>query len=168
MKHFVITILGNDRLGIVDQLSSAVKQAGGNWLGSSMSRMAGQFAGILEVTIANDQAESLKSALIRIDDLSIHFTDGAADETATQKLYRLQVTANDRAGIVQDVSHVLNSLSVNVQQLESRCESAPNWGSPLFRAEVTVALPESLDADDLQEQLESIADDLTVDIDRTN
>lgn len=51
MKHLVITVIGQDRPGLVGALSDTVYQHKGNWLGSSMSKLAGQFAGILQVDI---------------------------------------------------------------------------------------------------------------------
>ena len=43
---FIITFIGDDRPGLVEQLSAAIEQSGGNWLESRMSHLAGKFAGI--------------------------------------------------------------------------------------------------------------------------
>ena len=43
----VLTVIGDDRPGLVGQLSAAISKHNGNWLESSMSHLAGKFAGIV-------------------------------------------------------------------------------------------------------------------------
>src|SRR5258708_1142979 len=45
----VMTVIGEDRPGLVDSVAGIVADHGGNWLESRMSRLGGQFAGILRV-----------------------------------------------------------------------------------------------------------------------
>ena len=71
---------------------------------------------------------------------------------------------NDKAGIVQELTSVLNQFNLNILNFSSRCESAPNWGSLIFKANAVIAVPEGFDDDALQDALESLANDLVVDI----
>ena len=59
----VLTILGQDRPGLVGSLAQVVAEHGANWVESRMAHLAGQFAGILRVEIAAEQAEPLTLAL---------------------------------------------------------------------------------------------------------
>ncbi|MBL8502453.1 MAG: glycine cleavage system protein R, partial [Rhodocyclaceae bacterium] len=45
----VLTVIGDDRPGLVGELSAAISSHQGNWLESSMSHLAGKFAGIVKV-----------------------------------------------------------------------------------------------------------------------
>ena len=63
----VITVISADKPGLVESLAQVINRHGGNWLESRMARMAGQFAGILRVDVANDQLEALR---IDLDGLS--------------------------------------------------------------------------------------------------
>jgi glycine cleavage system regulatory protein len=45
----VLTVIGDDRPGLVGELSAAIAAHQGNWLESSMSHLAGKFAGIVRV-----------------------------------------------------------------------------------------------------------------------
>ena len=45
------TVIGRDRPGLVQRLASLVADHGGNWLESRMSRLGGEFAGILRLTV---------------------------------------------------------------------------------------------------------------------
>ena len=44
-SYLVMTVLGNDRPGLVRSLADTVASHGGNWLESRMARLAGQFPG---------------------------------------------------------------------------------------------------------------------------
>jgi glycine cleavage system regulatory protein len=47
----VLTVIGADRKGLVQSLSERISAVGGNWEESRMARLAGQFAGILRITV---------------------------------------------------------------------------------------------------------------------
>jgi len=82
-------------------------------------------------------------------------------------MLRIEVMGNDRAGIVQELTNVLHGFNLNILHFASTCESAPNWGSQMFKAQLRVGVSADLDRDDLQEALEAVANDLVVDITTT-
>lgn len=165
MKHLVITVIGNDRPGLVEALSDAVYQNHGNWLASSLTKLAGQFAGILQVEVASQYIPVLKKALTQIDGLQIHIVEDENQTAPAITLYHLTVTGNDRPGIVKDVTTQLNKMGVNINKLKTDTQSAPNWGYPIFTAHFQLELPPGLDLEAIQYALEQLADDLNVDID---
>src|SRR6476660_8547583 len=59
----VLTVIGADRPGIVEQLSDQVLAAGANWEESRMARLAGKFAGLLRVGVDTDRADRLAAGL---------------------------------------------------------------------------------------------------------
>lgn len=75
----------------------------------------------------------------------------------------LELTANDRAGIVQEISSVIHHQGGNLIKLVSSQSSAPHTGQLMFKAKVQVEMKED-NLDDLVSALEHIADDLMVDI----
>lgn len=166
MKRLVATIIGPDQPGIVEQLSQLALNYHANWLGSSMSELAGQFAGIFELEVPDEGFEPLSMALRSLDHLLVSLAEGHdAPGTYSGQQLQLTITGNDRPGIVQQVSARVRALETNILKLNTRCQSAPNWGAPLFVAELTVALPAGLQPGDLQDALERLADDLMVDLD---
>src|SRR3990167_11495407 len=54
MDHLVLTVIAQDQPGLVERIAQCISEHGGNWLESRMSRMAGQFAGILRVDVPLD------------------------------------------------------------------------------------------------------------------
>ena len=65
----VLTVIGQDRPGLVELLSRAVTDHGGNWEASRMARMSGRFAGILQISVPQEQAEELAEAQRRAQDI---------------------------------------------------------------------------------------------------
>lgn len=165
MKHLVITVVGKDRPGLVETLSDTVYQNHGNWLASSLSKLAGQFAGILQIEVATQYVPLLSQALANIADLQIHIVEDDSKVVPTTTLHHLIVTGNDRLGIVKEVTGKLTELGVNINKLKTDTQSAPNWGYPIFTAEFQLELPAELQLDVVQDELEKLADDLNIDLD---
>ena len=165
-SYLVLTVIGDDRPGLVEQLAQIVARNSGNWLESSMSQLAGKFAGILRVSVPDENADQLVSELESLSDslkLVIEKGSGELSEEASQAL-TLNLIGNDRPGIIREISAALARQKVNVEELNTECTIAPMSGETLFNAEVRMKVPTDLDLDALQKGLEQIADDLIVDI----
>src|ERR1051326_5261050 len=54
-----MTVIGPDRPGLVESVADLVASHGGNWLEGRMSRLGGQFAGILRVEVSADKERAL-------------------------------------------------------------------------------------------------------------
>ncbi len=170
MKTFlVLTLIGEDKPGLVESLAQIVSDNHGNWLESDMSRLAGQFAGILRISVDEASVDALVSALEALTPKmqlvvvrSSHQEEAGSD--AQRRGVQLSLVANDRPGIIRDISRVLAQLQVNVDDLETVCRSAPMASGTLFHARALLHLPAALSIDDLREALEQIADDLIVEL----
>ncbi|MBQ1784300.1 MAG: glycine cleavage system protein R [Gammaproteobacteria bacterium] len=163
MATLVLTVIGDDRLGIVEDLSRLVREADGNWLNANLGRLAGKFAGIIEVELPATAVAKLQQHLAMLTGLQISCHLGSSGGSDSSPPLQLRVTGNDRPGIVAEITAALRAGGANILQLESRRDSAPNWGSPLFVLDLTVAPNVDTSAVALIEQLEAVADDLMVD-----
>lgn len=166
--YLVLTVIGKDKPGLVESLSEAVAEHGGNWLESSMSQLAGKFAGILRVSVADQRADELIQALGELDDrlkLVIERVD-ENEAVPAPTTVSLSLVGNDRPGIVREISHVLAELAVNVEKLETECSPAPMSNEILFKANATLHVPAGMNLDRLQAGLEKLADDLIVELDK--
>jgi glycine cleavage system regulatory protein len=164
----VFTFVGADQPGLVEKLSHTVAAHGGNWLQSRMSELAGQFAGIVEVEVASEQADDLRAALLALSaqQLSVLVapSPGGASPAAMQTLH-LSILGNDRPGIVREVAQALATRNINVREMNTSVTSAPMSGEPLVTAMAQIQVPQALDLAELKARLDTIADALTVDID---
>ena len=62
-KALVLTLIGADRTGLVETVSQVIAEHGGSWEQSRMARLAGRFAGILQVSVPVDAATGLTAVL---------------------------------------------------------------------------------------------------------
>lgn len=161
----VLTLIGDDRPGLVENLSRVISAHEGNWLESSMAHLAGKFAGILRVGVPAGQAQALQAALDALPALKV-IAETAPEAPTSRPGRRLRFTlvGQDRIGIVREVTAVLARHGVNVEELATHTESAPMSGETLFHASAELLATPSLDPLDLQRDLEQISHELMVDI----
>ena len=130
-----------------------------------MARLAGQFAGILRVTVDSARTDELVASLRQLDGagLQVIARKAAAPEVPASRTVQVQLTANDRPGIVLEVSRIFAERGLNVEELETEVTSAPMSGDPIFVARAVVRPPASFDLHDLRTRLESLGGELMVD-----
>lgn len=167
MNNFlVLTVISDDKPGVVELLARTISQHQGNWLESRMSHLAGKFAGILQVAIAAEQQAALTSALEALSGKGLKVVVEAAkvlDKPACRS-YHFSVVGADRPGIVYEIAQAFAGRNINMDELETSYSSMPWSGEPLFEATGVIEVPEAVDMDALWEQLDVIADELAVDI----
>ena len=166
MTDLVLTLIGPDRPGLVESLAKRVAAHGGNWVESRMAHLAGQFAGILRVEVPPENVPALQAAVAELekDGLRVVAQSGARPEAEGVRAMELEVVGQDHPGIVRDISEVLLRHGVNIQELTTDHVSAPMAGGLLFSAKARLHVPAGTDADRLRDDLETIADDLMVDL----
>ncbi len=160
----VITLVGPDRPGVVKTVAGAVADHGGNWVESRMSRLAGQFAGIVHVDVPVERVEDLRRALTGLD-LSVVVVETGVPEPAPVVRYHLELLGHDRPGIVRDVSQALAARGISVLELETECTSAPWTGEILFRARAELWFPDGTTLDQVRADLAALQGELHLDID---
>ncbi|MCZ7655968.1 MAG: hypothetical protein M5R42_19455 [Rhodocyclaceae bacterium] len=105
--YLVLTVIGDDRPGLVGELAATISSHQGNWLESSMSHLAGKFAGIVRVGVPEAQAAALQAALGRLTALKVVAEASTQKSAATGRRLKLALVGHDRIGIVREVSQVL-------------------------------------------------------------
>ncbi len=163
----VLTIIGPDRPGIVELLARTVTTHEANWLESRMASLAGQFAGILRVSVDESRAGALTRALAELESESLKIvveTSRAEGATPEPQLLQLDLVGNDHPGIVRDISEAFARHDINVEELNTECHAAPMAGGTLFKTTAQLRVPGGVSIDDLRENLEELANELMVDI----
>ncbi|MCY1549691.1 hypothetical protein D9M68_858720 [compost metagenome] len=131
-----------------------------------MSRMAGQFAGILRVAVPAEGYDELVEGLQGLSShgIRVMLAQSGIEPACTWKPILLDLVGNDRPGIVRDITRLLTELGVNLESLLTEVMPAPMSSEPLFHAEAVLAVPLTLPLDVLQAKLETLADDLMVEL----
>ena len=163
-QFLILTAIGDDRPGLVGELSAAISAHQGNWLESSMSHLAGKFAGIVRVAVPEEKAAALQTALGQLAALKVMAESATGKSVAAGRRLKLALVGHDRIGIVREVSQVLAKYAVNVEKLETHTASAPMSAETLFHAQAELFAGAGLDARALKAELERLSDDLMVDI----
>jgi glycine cleavage system regulatory protein len=166
-ESIVLTVIGEDKPGLVEWLATLVADHHGNWMESRMARLSGQFAGILHVEVPSTPRAELGLALSHLNErglqISISSQTSVGAEPQLQQV-TLELVGHDRPGIVRQISRVIAARGVNVQEIETTTDSAPMSGDSLFRARAVLQVPSEVELADLQTDLEQVSHDLMVDI----
>ena len=162
----VLTVIGSDRPGLVELISRIIASHDGNWLESRMSRLGGEFAGIIRVHVPATSEAALVHDLDALsrEGLTVVSRSTSAVVSNPTRFAALDLVGHDRPGIVRDISQALARAGANVEELTTSCESAAMSGEPLFKAAIKISLPDGCDAATIRRELEEIAANLLVDI----
>jgi glycine cleavage system regulatory protein len=167
MISLILTVVGQDRPGLVEMLARTVAAHQGNWLDSHLMRLAGKFAGVVRVEVVPTEISALRQALedLAAQGLEVRcVAEDEADSPQTDSAVSLSLVGSDRPGIVREISRILASKQVNVIDFHSETSGAPMTGGRIFQAAILVRLPEGCPLQELQQELEKIAADLMVDV----
>ncbi|GAA0780040.1 amino acid-binding protein [Roseibium denhamense] len=166
-NHLVFTVIAKDRAGLVERISACIAALGGNWIESSMARLGGEFAGIVRVAIAADQADALVASLQDLSADGIDITlrsDRAGQEAQNGTSAHLDLVSQDHPGILRDITHVLTAQGVSIEHLTTEVVAGSMQGEALFKASADLRLPETLSPGALSDALQETAADLMADI----
>ncbi len=162
----VLTVISEDRPGIVERLSKTLTAHDGNWVESSMLSLADKFAGILYAAVpaqqVGDAIEAFKALSAEGIQVQVERTGKATDHYV--KEITLDLVGQDRPGIVQEIAQVLAGFDVNVDELNTEITEASMSGEMLFNASARLHISEGCDLAGLQQALEELANELMVDI----
>jgi len=166
MIDLVLTLIGPDHPGIVDSVSEVVAAHGGNWLESRMAHLAGKFAGVLCVEVAEDRAQALEEALGRLEVSGLRIVVERSEpvEPARQRAMEIELLGVDRPGLVHEISALLAAHRINVEELSTDRPAAAHSGDRMFHADIRVNIPETVDLAAVRDGLERLAGDLMVEI----
>ncbi|SDS27499.1 glycine cleavage system protein R [Microlunatus soli] len=123
MTTYAITVIAQDRPGIIARVAAALAAEQLNLADSSMTVLRGQLAMTLICT-GQAELERVRAAMTdaAADDLIIHvhLIDGAASVTGTGPSYLLTVHGADRLGIVATLTGVLAEAGGNISDLTTQ------------------------------------------------
>lgn len=163
----VLTFIGDDRPGLVESVSEVLTTHGANWEQSRMASLAGKFAGILLATAPSARFAELKSALEGLSTQGLSLTveqSAEARADVEHRVIRMELMGQDRPGIVHEISSAIAGHGISVEELNTEVEHASMAGGNLFRARATLQVPDGVEEERLRETLESLANEIMVDI----
>jgi glycine cleavage system regulatory protein len=166
MATILLTVIGDDRPGLVSDLSAPINAYGASWERSQMSRLAGKFAGIVLVTVADERLDALAADLTALKAQGLQVALERTDEPVERESLRLhlELLGADHPGIVAEISASLAARHVSIEELSTDVREAPMAGGTLFEAHAVLNAPPTTSTDALRSMLEGLADELMVEI----
>ncbi len=166
-KLLVISALGQDRPGIVNQLSKAIFDSGCNIEDSRMTVLGGEFALILMVSGSWDAIAKLEGQVSALQtDLELTITTRRTSERTDSRgrvPYEIDVVSMDHPGIVQEVTEFFSNRNINIEEMVTGSYAAAHTGTPMFSLKMTVSAPADILIAELRDDFAEFCDDLNLD-----
>ena len=165
----VFSMIGPDRLGIVDELTQLLLQVDGNVETSRMARLGGEFAMLLQVSLPEGNVPRLEQLTEPLNDQGYAITWKATGSSSPAtaggcNYYRLSVAGADHEGIIHSIAHYLSGHGINIEVMDTNTSRAPESGALLFSMQAGLCVPPRLGSDRWQQELQKIGHQENVEI----
>jgi glycine cleavage system transcriptional repressor len=159
----VLSAIGPDRPGLVAELTEYLTSRGANVEDSRMAVLGGDFGILVLVSGGPEPIAAVERDHEAFSDqtglsVMLRRTKSPADHRRAAVIPCL-VTAEaiDQEGIVRAVSRALHQVGVNIVSLETTAFPAPVTGSPLFRLEARIDVPQATGIAKVRRAMEDVA-----------
>ncbi|OGS91983.1 MAG: glycine cleavage system protein R [Gallionellales bacterium GWA2_60_18] len=167
-EYLMITASGEDKVGLVDRLSSRITESGCNIEESRMAVLGGQFALIMLVSGPWNALSKLEGQMDALGEklglTIIHSRTRKRDQTRPALPYSVEVVAMDHPGIVRSLSTFFSKHGINIEELRTDTYPAPHTGTPMFSVTMTVGVPADTHIPTLRGDFLDYCDDLNLDV----
>jgi glycine cleavage system transcriptional repressor len=169
-EYLVLTAVGQDRPGIVSEVTALLAGRGANVADSRMAVLGGDFALMMLVAVPPERAEGLRGELGSLAEelgleLVLRGTRSPAEHRGGQvRSYEVTVHALDHPGIVHAVTTALRELGGNIVALDTSAYQAAVTGAPLFRMSLCADFPAGVSAARLREALTHVSEAANADV----
>ncbi len=171
-SHAIVTAVGADRVGIVDDISREILALSCNIEESRMALLGGDFAALLLVSGETEAVERLfheaPAFAVKLG-LTVQARATAAPQEAADALpYLLESASYDTPGIVHSIATVLRRAGINIASLETDTAPAPWTGAPMFTLRARIAVPRSVSVPALRRDLLALEGEFNLDLKLTS
>jgi glycine cleavage system transcriptional repressor len=166
-NYLVISAIGANRSGLVQQFSKAIKDCGANIVDSRMAVMGNEFAVVMLLGGTWDAIAKIENAIPRLKenlDLTlISKRTEARKQTGNLMPYAVEVVAIDHPGIVHDIAQFFSSRDINIEDMYTGSYAAAHTGTPMFSLHITISIPTNASIAALRGEFMDFCDHLNLD-----
>lgn len=163
----VISAIGSDRTGVVQDLTKVILACGGNIEESRMTTLGSEFAMLLLVSGSWHTLSRLESGLDKLSaDSNLTFTIRKTNERppkGDRMPYAVDVVALDQQGIVFNLANFFAARDIEIADVATRSYAAAHTGAPMFAVQMAVNVPSSVHVAQLREEFHELCDRLNLD-----
>lgn len=161
--HLVMSLAGEDRVGIVKDFTAIISSHGANVEESRMAMLGGDFAILARITL--QQATDVSSVTKAVEKTFPDFSVSCRETTAPlegplgpkRSLWTMLLESPDQPGIVAAVTQALATHGGNVHEIDTETKQAPFASYPLFTMNATFAVNDT-DLDSVSSALTKVED----------
>lgn len=170
VSYVVLTAVGPDRPGLVDEISAFLAGNNVNIEDSRMAVLGGEFAVIMLASGYEGWSENVGDKLAKLEEktglaIQIKPTVAPGQRRKTPSiLHKVTATSMDHPGIVHEITCLLGQHSINIESLDTRVSNAPLSGTPIFNMRGIVSVPADVKISAVRKELEELGDELNVDV----
>jgi len=163
----VVTVVGPDRPGIVRTLSERAQRFGANWAASRLSRLAGEFAGMVHFEVPRENADALATSLQSLETAGLKLViakSDASDAPAGMRGIDLALVGDDRVGIVSQLTHLLAEAGISIEHIHTEIVGSTASAPKKFKVSAHLLVPNAVATDELRRRLEPVASEMKLDL----
>lgn len=166
-QYLVLSAVGADRAGVVNDLTKVVMDCGGNIEESRMVALGSEFAMLLLVSGNWHTLNKLESKLDRLAekrDLTVTLKKTEERQDTEECMpYLVDVVCLDQPGIVFNLAHFFATRDIEIAEVTTRSYAAAHTGAPMFSVQMTVNVPGSMHISQLRDEFLEVCDRLNLD-----
>ncbi|MFA6508483.1 MAG: ACT domain-containing protein [Treponemataceae bacterium] len=166
--HALLSAVGGDRIGIVDDVSAAILGYACNIEESRMALLGGDFAVLILLSGTEEAVTRLTEDAKSIGEKLGLAASARRTESPDQKLdalpYILESSSLDTNGIVNSVAAVLRRYNINIADLETDTNPAPWTGAPMFNMRARLSVPRSVSIPSLRGEMQKLESEHNLDL----
>ncbi len=170
-EQLVITALGDDRPGIVDELSNALFRHELNIEDSRMSVLGGEFAVLLLVSGPQQSIDNFVADTTNLEEsLNMKLLVKLTSSTPSRQSlvpYTVEVVAIDNPGIVHKLASFFSARQINIVDLNTERYAAAHTATPMFAVNMTIGIPADIAIKILRNEFIDMCDELNLDASMT-
>ena len=165
----ILFLVGKDRPGIVDDVSTLLFEAGANIEDSRMAVMGGCFSIMTLFSCTKEQLKDISAGLESLEDQGFETSLRRAEDPSTapkraELPLKIELSAMDHPGIVQRVVNILRRHNVNIQSMSTEVTRAPLSGAPMFGLNLEAAVPAEKPVAKVKEEISALAAEMNLDL----
>ncbi len=165
-NFLVISSIGTDKPGIVNELAKACSTNQCNIIDSRMTVLGGEFAVIMMVSGSWDAIAKLESNLPTLSQslgLTTTVKQTQQRDKAPAMAYSVSVVALDNPGIVHEIAQYFSTQNINIDDLQTGTYSAPHTGTQMFNLGMTLRLSADTHIASLRDEFMDFCDERNLD-----
>ncbi len=165
--HFlVISAIGTDKPGIVNELARACARNQCSIIDSRMTVLGGEFAVMMMASGAQAGITALEQQIPPLAE-ALGLTT-IVKRTIPRQLkpaiaFNVNVIALDNPGIVHEIANFFSSQHINIDDLETGTYAAPHTGTRMFSLDMKITVPPTVKIAVLREDFLTFCDNLNLD-----